>query len=99
MTEFVKHGRSVVPRNKDRLARFTLNKIRVIGNDRRYLFVEPFLGPVSIHPCTRTFPITCVWVEVPESNVFTTGLVLDLPYSNVRVIDRDIFDWRKREIE
>src|SRR5258707_13577305 len=97
MTELMKHRGRIVPRNQQRLSRFSFYEVRVVGNDRGDLAVDSLLAAISIHPGAGAFARARIRIEVPQSDVLLGSLVRHFPDSYVGMRDRDV--GRRREIK
>src|SRR5260370_7175189 len=75
----MKHRGRIVPGNQQGLARLALNKVGIVGNDRRDLAVDSLLTAIGIHPRARALARPRVRIEVPQADMFAGGLVRDFP--------------------
>src|SRR5258707_14874263 len=93
----MKHRSRIVPRDQQRLTRFSFYEVRVVGNDRCDLAVDSLLAAIRIHPGAGAFARARVRIEIPQSNMLLSSFVGHLPNAYVGMSDGNV--GRRREVK
>src|SRR5262249_48478847 len=79
---FMEQSGGVDPADQNRLIRFALDEVGVVGNDGVHIF-ESLLRTVFVHPGAGLLSGARIRIEVPESDMLTLRIG-DFPDPNVR---------------